>query len=314
MKYTALLLLLFAATLTVFSQVPVKKDFMPMVENYPHPPASAKEAFSKVTVTSDYGTLKCSTDKLFESIDKELKSIEAEYAGQEKDPSNYMPKGMNPNDMKKMADPEMKKKMKSMSKEDKMKMAMEMMKSMPGAATAEIDPPPVRDALNEWQKIYNDTQNEFNRSVAEQQEEIKLATEYDKQHNDITDWEQAEIKKLPQISGGEMSAPDPIMLKALNLKAADKHIAVADKHLEQIKARWQASVDRIKSRYTVFYKKLVAADYASGTKNFSSKKILSDAQMTILKDIASQVQRSRKAYEDAAMWQARKNDIEKRQY
>ncbi|MBI5020938.1 MAG: hypothetical protein HZB59_05835 [Ignavibacteriales bacterium] len=314
MKKIFAIIFLSAIVFTLQAQVPVKKDLMPLVDNYPYPPANAKEAFSKVTVTSEYGTLKCGTDKLFEAIDKELKYIEAEYTAQEKNPSNFMPKGIDPNDMKKMADPEMKKKMKSMSKEDKMKMAMEMMKSMPGAASGEMDPPPVRDALNEWQKIYNDTQNEFNRSVAEQQEEIKLGTEYEKQHNDINEWEQAEIKKLPQISGGEMSAPDPAMLKALNLKAADKHIAAANKRLEQIKTRWQASVDRIKSRYTTFYKKLVAADYASGTKNFSSKKILSDAQMIIFKDIASQVQISRKAYEDAAMWQARKNDIENKKY
>jgi hypothetical protein len=201
--------------------------------------------------------------------------------------------------------------MKGMSKEEKMKMAMEMMKSMPAPGQAtEMDPPAVRAALDEWQKVYNTIPEEFQKSGAEQQKELKAEEEYQKSQNEIAKWESDEIKKLPRISSGEMDAPDPVKVKEVRLKAADKHIALANKHLESVRGAWKSETEKIKTKYSPFYKKLVAANYAADTKNFSSKKILSDAQMTILKNIQSQIERSRKAWEESASWQARKVRIE----
>ncbi|MBA4311768.1 MAG: hypothetical protein C0417_03965 [Chlorobiaceae bacterium] len=312
MKYTALLLLLFATSLTVLAQVPVKKDLMEMYDKYPLPPANSKEASSKVVTIDETGTSKCSAEKLFSQIDLELKNFEAEYTKQPKPTAADMPTGLSPDDMKKMSDPEMRKKMKSMSKEEKMKMAMEMMKSMPANGSAvQMDPPPIRAALDEWQKIYNDTQNEFQRSVALQQEEIKLAEEYQNGHADIAKWETEEITKLPRISSGEMSAPDPAKVKMVRLKSADKHITQADKRLEQIKTRLRTATDYAKKRYSVFYRKLIAADYALDSKNFSTKKILSDAQMLIYKNLITQVEQSRNAWEESAKWQINRTTIEK---
>jgi hypothetical protein len=285
MKVITSILLILTLVLTLQAQVPVKKDIMQMLEKYPAPPADAKEAFAKTATTDDYSGSKCSAEKLFRSIEQEVKAVEAEYTTQAKTGSG-MP-GLSPENSNKMSDPEMRKKMKSMSKEEKIKMAMEMMKSSP-AGGAEMDPPPVRAALDEWQKIYNNIQNDFQKSVAEQQEETKLNEEYQKSHDEISNWEQDEIGKLPQISSGEMSAPDPAKVKQVKLKAADKHIALADKRLEKIRSAWRASVDRTKSKYTPFYQKLIAANYATDSKNFGSKKVLSDAQMTILQDIIRQ--------------------------
>ena len=69
--------------------------------------------------------------------------------------------------------------------------------------------------------------------------------------------------------------------------------------------------DHIQSRYGSVPAALVAADYAQASPNFSSRKILSDAQMTILKDVIAVVQRSRDAYENAAGWVAHKKAVEK---
>jgi hypothetical protein len=108
-----------------------------------------------------------------------------------------------------------------------------------------------------------------------------------------------------------MSAPDPAKVKEVKLRSADKHIAVADKRLEQIRSRLRASVDHAKTRYSAFYQKLIAANYAADSKNFSSKKVLSDAQMMIFKDVAQQVDRSRKAWEESASWQLNREKIAK---
>ena len=295
--------ILFSVNLSpLMAQSPVKKDLMKILEQQPQPPASSKEAFSKVTVLEENGNMSYSAAKIFAATDQQISEIEAEFAAQPKAAPGNIPAGnMSASDRKKM---------KAMSKEEKMKMAMEMMQTMPGGAqVSEMDPPAIRAALDEWQKIYNDTQQEFQRAVVKQQEETKLAEQYKKAHAEVDSWQAAEVARLPRISSGETSAPDQVMLKAVNLKAADKHIAVADKRLEQIRARWQTSVDQTKARYSSFYKKLMAANYSSESKNFSTKKILSDAQMMILSSIKGQIEQSRSAWVESASWQGRKKQL-----
>ena len=295
--------ILFSVNLsTLMAQTTVKIDLMKILEQQPQPPATSKEALAKVTVSEENGNMTYSAAIIFASTDGQISQIEAEYAAQPKASPGNIPTGsMSSSDRKKM---------KGMSKEEKMKMAMEMMQTMPGGApVAEMEPPAIRAALDEWQKIYNDTQQEFQRAVVKQQEEAKLADQYQKAHAEVDSWQAAEVAKLPRISSGETSAPDQLMLKAVNLKAADKHIAVADKRLEQIRARWQTSVEQTKVRYSAFYKKLVAANYAADSKNFSTRKILSDAQMMILSSIKGQIEQSRSAWVESASWQGRKKQI-----
>lgn len=278
------------------------------MEKIPAPPQNAKEAISKVATNNDYSGTKCSAEKLFQPIEQQVKTVEAEYVATAKTDSGIP--GLSSEDAKKMSDPGMRKKMKGMSKEEKMKMAMEMMKSASaGGEAAEMDTPPVRAALDEWQKIYNAIPAEFKRSGAEQQEEIRLTEEYQKAHAEIDAWELAEINKLPQISSGEMSAPDPVKVKEVKLKAAEKHIALADKHLEKIRSVWGAAVERIRTKYTPFYRKLIAANYAADTKKASSRKVLSNAQMTILKEIGYRIEQSRKSWEESARWMAHRLEI-----
>jgi hypothetical protein len=131
-----------------------------------------------------------------------------------------------------------------------------------------------------------------------------------KAHNDISGWEEAEIAKLPRISSGEMSAPDPAKVKVVRLNATDRHIAQVDKRLIQIKQSWSAALSRIKTRFTPFHQKLVAADYASASKNFSTLKVLSDGQMILFKGITFLVQYSRTAYEESGRWLAFRKTIE----
>ena len=298
-----ILAILFSVNMSpLMAQSPVKKDLMKILEQQPQPPASSKEAFAKVAVSKENGNMTYSVAKLFAATDQHISEIEAELAAQPKAAPGNIPAGsMSASDRKKM---------KGMSKEEKMKMAMEMMQTMPGGApVAEMDPPAIRATLDEWQKIYNDTSPEFQRAVVKQQEEAKLAEQYQKAHAEVDSWQAAEVAKLPRISSGETSAPDQVMLKAVNLKAADKHIAVADKRLEQLRARWQTSVDQTKARYSAFYKKLVAANYATESKNFSTRKILSDAQMMILASIKGQIEQSRSAWVESASWQGRKKEI-----
>jgi hypothetical protein len=312
MKTLVVFLALGVIACTSVAQVPVKKDLMQILEKVPPPPASVRDAYAKLSCGEGSGAVDCSAAKLFESVDGALKDVEDAYKAQATSGNAPLPPGVSPEMARKAQDPEMRKRMKGMSKEEKMKMAMEMMNSgSAGVPVQEVDPPLVRDALAEWMKVTEGIQTEFQRSVEEQQEEVRINTEYAKAHDEIGEWEKLEIEKLPRISSGEMSAPDPAKVKAVQLKAADRHIACADKRLGQIRASWPVSVKRLKTRFGMFHQKLVAADYASASKNFSTLKVLSDGQIIMLKDIASVAQHSRSAYEESGRWLAVRKQIEK---
>jgi len=144
-----------------------------------------------------------------------------------------------------------------------------------------------------------------------QQEEIRIKEQNEKAHQEIATWEAAEIAKLPQINYGEMSAPDPAQVKIVKLKANDRHIAQADQNLKQIGEMWKRISEHKKTLYTPFYQKLVAADYATEYKNFTTFKLLSDAQMMIIKDISGLIEMSRAACEESAQWPGFRQEIEK---
>ncbi|OGB60330.1 MAG: hypothetical protein A2Y94_01020 [Caldithrix sp. RBG_13_44_9] len=290
----------------------IKKDLMPFFDNVPPPPATAQEAFTKITI-NDAGTIRISAEKVYGSLEKEVKEMETALAQQMKSASMAAaPPGAPAGTGNQMPDPEMKKKMQQMSADEKMKMAMEMMKSMPaGYMTQQPESPPIQNALAEWQKVYNTLGTEYQQSVDWQQEDIRIDEENKKAHGAIGKWESAEIEKLPQISSGEMSAPDPAKVKEVKLQANDRHIAQANQNLKQIGELWKKISDHKKTLYTPFYQKLVAADYASGYKNFSTFKVLSDAQMMVIKDISHLIETSRNACEESAQWLGERQEIEK---
>jgi hypothetical protein len=309
----ALLLHLLACSIMV-AQTPVSFDLMAILPKIPTPPSSVKEAFAKVIVDSGTGSATCSAAKLFESVESDLNKMEAMFKSQPPVAEGTLPPGVSPEMMQKAQDPEFKKKMKSMSREEKMKMAMEMMGS--GATAAPViaeESPEVKSALEARMKLAGEESEEFQRRIREQQEQTKAATEYSKAHADIDAWTTGEISKLPSLSSGEMSYHDPVKVKAVSLKGADKHIALAEKRLPQITKSWQAELNRVKTRYAPFCEKLVAAKYASDAKNYSTKKLLADQQIIVLGRVATLEKELRTAYEEAASWLAMRKKIEQEQ-
>jgi hypothetical protein len=286
----------------------IKKDLMPFFDNVPPPPASAQVALTKVTI-SDNGASRFSAEKVYGALQKEVKEMETVLAQQMKSASMA---AAPPGAPAGMGDPDMQKKMKQMSPEEKQKFAMEMMKSMPaGSMTQQPETPAIQSALAEWQTINTTLSSEYQQSVEWQQEEIRIKEQNEKAHQEIATWEAAEIAKLPQINYGEMSAPDPAQVKIVKLKANDRHIAQADQNLKQIGELWKRISEHKKTLYTPFYQKLVAADYATGYKNFTTFKLLSDAQMMIIKDISGLIEMSRAACEESAQWPGFRQEIEK---
>lgn len=304
------ILLVCAAATPLFAQSPVKQDILKVMAEIPAPPASPQDAFASVTVDLAAGPATVSAAKLFAGVEGQLKAAEDAYKAQEPSVAATMPPGMS-GDMARMAsDPEFRKKMKTMSKEEKARMAMAMANSAGGAPAVAPEPPVVQSAFNEWQKLAMDMQAEFDRGVERQKAAVAANEGDQKAHDEIAAWERATIDALPQISSGEMSAPDPKAVKAVRLKAADKHLAVAQQRLAAFGKAWPAVGDHVRARYGAFHAKLVACDYASGSPNFSTRKILSDGQMILLKEIAADAQQVRDEVESAAKWVAHRKAVE----
>jgi hypothetical protein len=315
MKALGTLLLYLSTCSILVAQTPVNFDVMKLLPRIPPPPATVKAAFASVTVEEGTGSTRCSAAKLFESVEEDLNKIEQMFKSQKPSTEGALPPGVSPEMMKKAQDPEFKKKMKSMSREEKMKMAMEMMGSgTPGATVPLEEPPAVKSALDERMKLAAGETEEFQRRVKEQQEEGQAVADYSKGHADIGNWTSGEIDKLPSLSSGEMSYHDPAKMKAIRLKGADKHIALADRRLIQISKSWEAELKRVKARFSLFSEKLVAANFAAEAKNFSTKKLLADQQIIVAERVAALAKISRAAFEEAASWQAIRTKIELDQY
>lgn len=313
MRSIGIILLLILSILPLGAQVPVKHDVLRIVADIPAPPLTAKDAFAHVSTDLTASPVTVSASPLFASVEARLKAAEDDYQGQEAAVRNAVPPGVNPEMARLAQDPEFKKKMKSMSKEERMKLAMQMMSSSsaPGTPVLKPEPPAVQAALDEWQKLAATMQAEFERGVGLQRS-LQAAEESDQRgHEEIRAWEEKAIGALPKISSGEMSAPDPAKVKIVRLQAADKHIALADKRLATFTKEWGAQREHVRSRYAGFYAKLIAADYAAASPNPSTQKILSDGQMATMKDVAAIASLSRHAYESAAAWVAHRRDIEK---
>jgi hypothetical protein len=308
MKTAATSAALLMAASSLFGQGVVKKDLLEMMGRVPPPPVSVKEAFGKVAIAQG-GAGRWSAEKVYGAIEKEVKDVEAAI-GERMKPVGEVAPGVSADMAKTMQDPEMRKKMKKMSREEKMNMAMEMMKSA-GKPAVESDPPAVRSVLEEWRKVQSHTVEEFQRGVEAQRREIGVREEGQKAHAEIDRLAQAEINKLPQISSGEMSAPDPAKVKAVKLRANEKHIALSEKQLREAGERWRASFAQTKGKFSEFYAKLMAADYASGTSAYPTIKVLSDAQLMFLKEIDALIALSRQATEESARWLAQRGEIEK---
>jgi len=185
------------------------------------------------------------------------------------------------------------------------------MGSSPTTPVVQEEPAAIQAVNEERMKLASSEGAEFQKGVDEHNQQMRLATEYATSHADVVKWIDAEIEKLPLLSSGEMSYRDPAKVKAVRLKGADRHIALADKHLPQVIKSWQEGLASITSRFSAFYDNLIAADYASEAKNYATKKALADAQIMVLARVGAAAKMSRDAYEEAASWAAKRKMIEK---
>ena len=232
-----LLIILFSSL--VSAQKPVKTDLIPYFEQVLLPPTLCKDAFDKGICITTNSDVKCDAQTLFSELVEKLDGISKEI--------NSAPAFTSANDQSKVAD-EIKKqggadKIKKMSKEEKMKMAMEMMKNMNTPQT-QLESEEVKDTFAKETEL-----NQFmSAQIQEQMSNYKAKADHDKVLADkyavIDNWGKTEIAKLPRISSGELAEPDPKEVKRVKLAAADRRIKIADEELKYISGKWAENKEK----------------------------------------------------------------------
>jgi len=290
----------------VSAQKPVKTDLIPFFEQVLAPPTLCKGSYDKGICTTDNGAVQCEANKLFDDLKTKLDGISKEI--------NSSPAFTNANDQSKIAD-EIKKsggadKIKKMSKDEKLKMAMEMMNNM-SAPQTQLESEEVKDAFAKETEL-----NQYmSMQVQEQMNNYKAKADHDKEvsdkHNAIDEWEKAEISKLPRISSGEMAEADPKEVKRVKLEAADKHIKIADEELKYISGKWAETKEKYKQNTIPFCQALTKCKYGDEAQNKSWVNLFGTGQSLVINLISGLIKESEEAYNYGAKYYADRLNIEK---
>lgn len=197
-----------------------------------------------------------------------------------------------------------------MSKEEKMKMAMDMMKNINMPQT-QLESEEVKDAFAKQQEL---TQY-MSTNVQEQMNNYKTMADHDKEvadkHTGIDEWEKAEIAKLPRITSGEMSEPDPKEVKRVNLEAANKHIKISDEELKYISGKWADLKGKYKQHATPFCQSLAKCKFGDAAQNKSWVNLFGTGQALVINLISELIKESEDASNYGARYYAEKVRIEK---
>lgn len=298
MKWTFVTAALFSLSITGFSQQPVKVNLLEYFDKVVPPPATAKEAYEKCGCNHPDREGRCSADSLFKGMSNSLEKIQMEISSSGGGTQAEM--------MKKMQDPEFKKKMKKMTKEEKMKLAMEMQAA--NAATMggpmRPEPEPVMVVLREMGKLseWNAKESQNVNTIAQAQ--IKHEQELDAKHNAVDEWETAEIKKLPIIhTGGEGDdGPDPKAVYLVKTNAFKRHLAIVEEELKRSGSAWVESREKDKEVFASYEKGLEKIHFGDDAKNQSTKSNLAVGQTLIIGRLVNLIGGSQHMFNEAAGW------------
>ena len=278
------------------AQEMVKVNILLYDDRVPPVPANAKEAFTRCTLSDTRSSVDASP--YYKALNDTVKALQDRFEKILKQLQEPMTEAY-----KKIDAAEVQKKMAGMSQSEQMKYAMELNKQM-GIGQKPMTPesPKVNAALKEANttsmnaaKDYEGMKDELSAKVARQEK-------FEQQHRDIDTWETQQEEKLPQVSGGEMSWPEPKAFRALKIQTADKHIAVANEYLKAMHDDFQKTYAKAKQQYGAFEEKLEAVNYGDDARNQQMKQILVSKQMGMLNPLGALLGTSKDATQEAAKW------------
>ncbi len=298
MKSSIAALSLFFVGGIALSQQPVKVNLLEYFDKVPPPPTTVKEAYEKCGCDTPNRQGDCTADSLFKSLTDYLGKVQLDIAT----PAT----GTQGDLMRKMQDPAFQEKMKTMTEDEKMKLAMEIQAENTAMVTGPMKPEPraVTVALQEMGKLNETNANDLQNLNVRVQAEMQHQQEIEAKHNAVNDWESAEIKKLPIInSGGESEGwPDPKAVYGVKINAFKKHFAIVEAELASTGKSWGEQRTKSKQLFTPYETSLEKIHYGDDAKNKITKTNLSSGQTLMIGSITNLILGSQKAYSDAASW------------
>jgi len=274
----------------------------------PLPPANVQAAYARHECKEENTYLRCNVEKFYKAIVDEQNALGQQFAK-----LSLVLNAPAPVAAQQMDPEEIRKKMETMSVEEKMKFAMAMTQQMglgPKALTPESEE--VIAAQEEYGKLNErlalDGQNPNERF--KKQAELTMARE--RKHDEINTWYTAEHKKIPLVSFGEAGRyPEPKAEYALKQAAMDKHFAAENEYLQALLKHWPEEIAYLKTLYTPFQENLATINYGEEAENVETKRLLVGGQTSMLNSVDALVKLSRTATEEAMKWQFGKMELEK---
>jgi hypothetical protein len=306
MRSIFLALLVLLAVSEGFPQQMVKVNIVELYDKVPVPPGDAKEAYARC----DHGPggTACDPGKFYQSIIQREKDLELRLGETSRQLSQPMTGQMQKGDAEAMQ-----KKMETMSQAEKVQYAMEMSKQMGlGPRALSPEPPEVQAALREYTRANQEVGQDIQKAGDEMRVRQQIDEERHRKHVEIDAWTKTEADKIPQVSGGEMSWPEPKAYHALMVRSAQKHVEVENDYLKTVRKLYQAEMDKGKKRYAILQAKLAAINYGDDAKNIETRKILVGAQSLMMGPLGSLIVLSQDATKQSAEWYARKLEEEQK--
>ena len=278
----------------------IKLDFSAYLEKIPAPPKTAQEAYNmNAKIDSLEADMKKVTNELGESSRKDLSDSPLG-----KDPEKKSKK------MKKYSDPEMKKKIKNMSDEEKMALGMQMSREM-GMMDSGQESPQVLQTLADITRLNNDLLQLSREDTANINRMQSIDDKYKPKYRDVSEAKE----KCPKIqigsSEGSDIIPDPKCVHQKTLEVLNHNIQVEPGRLNEYQGVWSGYKAKIKPLIVQLNNKLASIKYGSDIRNPNNRVQVNTAQTTMLRAISILLNITETAQRPAAGLIAEKIEYEK---
>lgn len=288
-----------------FSQEMVKVNILDLYDKIPAPPADAKAAHARLVCVTENMAQRCEAEKFYQPINGELAALQQRV---EKTQAALAQPSVAA--MQKIDPQEMQKKMEKMTPEEKMQFAMQMSQQMAAMQNIQPESEEVQAAIEEVNQVNSRANEDFISPDATAQKMTQIQSDYQRKHDEIRKWKDAEYEKVPQIAGGPGVGmiKEPKAMHALNLNARAKQLAVENEYLAALQKLWPEELKKRKAIYAPLQQALVTVQYGEAAVNTTFKQMFVQSQVSMLTTAANLIHLSREASESAGrLWQEKLN-------
>jgi hypothetical protein len=253
----------------------IKLDLNAQLENIMRPPKTAPDAYNmNGAIEKQNADMKKLTKELDETSRKDMSESPLG-----KDPEKKSKK------MKKYSDPEMKKKIKNMSDEEKMALGMKMSREM-GLMDSGQESPQVTQALADIARLNNDLLQMSREDVNNINKMQGIDDRFKSKYRDTSEAKE----KCPKVqigkSEGSDTVPDPKCVHQKTLEILNHNIQVEAGRLNEYQGVWSGYKAKIKPIIVQLNNKLASIKYGADIKDSNNKLQVDTAQTTALRAIA----------------------------